>query len=81
MSFQEEDSVYEFVSRKRPIADVIALFDKSAQSGQSLDAVIITHSGEQDQTPLHILTVYDLPLLYQRMKLSADESGHLAIRP
>lgn len=71
LQYREEDSVYQFVSRKTPIADVIELFDRTAHSGKSLDAVIITHSGEPDQKPLHILTVYDLPRLYRKSGLSS----------
>ena len=70
--YQEEDSVYEFVSRKTPIADVIALFDRTAHSGKSLDAVIITHSGRKEQKPHHILTVHDLPRLYRQAGLGSE---------
>ena len=70
--YKEEDSVYQFISRKTPIADVVALFDRTAHSGKSLDAVIITHSGKPDQQPLHILTVYDLPRLYRKAGLTSD---------
>lgn len=72
LCYGEEDSVHQFVSRKTPIADVVTLFDKTAHSGKSLDAVIITHSGKPDQRPLHILTVYDLPRLYRKTRLSSD---------
>jgi predicted transcriptional regulator len=70
--YGEEDSVYQFISRKTPIADVVALFDRTAHGGKSLDAVIITHSGKPDQQPLHILTVYDLPRLYRKAGLTSD---------
>ena len=70
---REEDSAYQFVARKTPIADVVALFDRTAHSGKSLDAVIITHSGKPDQKPLHILTVYDLPRLYRKAGLSSSD--------
>ena len=68
---REEDSIYQFILRKTPIADVVALFDRPAHGGKSLDAVIITHSGKPDQKPLHILTVYDLPRLYRESGLSS----------
>ena len=69
--YREEDSIYQFISRKTPIADVVALFDRTAHGGKSLDAVIITHSGKPDQKPLQILTVYDLPQLYRESGLSS----------
>jgi predicted transcriptional regulator len=70
LSHGEEDNVCQFVSRTTPVADVIALFDKTAHSGKSLAAVIVTHSGKRTEKSLGILTVYDLPMLYQKAGLA-----------
>jgi predicted transcriptional regulator len=72
LQYREEDSVYEFVPRKTPIIEVLQLFDEITHKGKALDAVIVTQNGKENEKPLHILTVYDLPRLYRRVGLHSE---------
>lgn len=66
------DSIYQFVSRKTPIVDVVTLFERTTHRGKILSAVIITGNGNPNEKPLHILTVYDLPQLYRKIGFAPD---------
>jgi hypothetical protein len=66
------DSIYQFVSRKTPIVDVVTLFERTTHGGKILSAVIITGNGKTNEKPLHILTVYDLPQLYRKIGFAPD---------
>ncbi len=59
---------YAFVARTCPIFRVIDLFEEAGHEGHRLQAVLITEDGSSDQKPLGIITVFDLPQIYQLME-------------
>lgn len=65
LQFREPSSLEKFIGRDRIVIEVIDLFETTARDGKNLDAVIVTQNGTPRETPLYILTVFDLPRLYQ----------------
>lgn len=57
-----------FVSRQATVTDVQDLFEKSLHRGVGISAILITEAGQQHQKPIGIITVADLPLLYELEK-------------
>ncbi len=55
---------YHFVARKTTVFEVMGLFDEASHRGQRLQAVLITHDGRRTAKPLGIITVFDLPKIY-----------------
>ncbi|HKM38807.1 MAG TPA: CBS domain-containing protein [bacterium] len=56
---------YVIASRKATLFEALDCFDGFAKRGRNLDALIITASGESDEKPLGIITVFDLPEIYR----------------
>jgi predicted transcriptional regulator len=59
----------EFIPTHYRLLSVIELYEKSLQSGRRLHAIIITRDGASNQEPLGIISVTDLPKIYQLLKL------------
>lgn len=56
----EKDHPIDFVSKSTNIFDVETIFEKSHKMKKKLEAVIITENGKKDETPLGIITPWDL---------------------
>ncbi|MEH7113171.1 CBS domain-containing protein [Neobacillus niacini] len=56
----EKDHPIDFVSKSTNIFDVETIFEKSHKVKKKLEAVIITENGRKDETPLGIVTPWDL---------------------
>ncbi len=54
-----------FFGRDATVYDALELFDRGLRTGHPLDALLVTESGQADQRPLGIVTVFDLPKLYR----------------
>lgn len=65
LEYCPQDSRTSFVARTASILDLIELFDSVTHEGNTLDAVLIPQTGGEDEVPLGILTVYDLPKLFR----------------
>lgn len=65
LEFREDTSIERFLPRTASVFDVLVEFDDAMHAGKNLDALFITETGNRNQTPLRILTVFDLPLIYQ----------------
>lgn len=63
---RDDSGTEAFVSLKHAIIDVVELFEATVRSGKDLDAVLVTRTGRQHERPVYILTVFDLPQLYQK---------------
>ena len=50
-----------FLSRNTPVKEAVHTFEKAFESGKNLLAIIVSEHGRQDEQPLGILTLYDLP--------------------
>jgi predicted transcriptional regulator len=72
LQYTEDHDHYQLVSRQRPVVDVIEMFEEYTKRGKSLDAVIITQTGSREETPLGILTIFDLPQLYALVGLKVS---------
>jgi CBS domain-containing protein len=71
LPLREPSSTESFLERDARLMDVVESFEQAARTGRRLDAVLITHSAQRDQSPLMILTVFDLPEIYRRLDLSS----------
>ncbi len=59
----------EFIPTHFRLLSVIDLYERSLHSGRRLNALIITKDGASNQEPLGIISVSDLPKIYQILKL------------
>ena len=66
LSFTEDAEHHvRFISRVCSVFDAIEAFETHQRQGWALDALVVTHSGSPDQTPLGIITTFDLGRLYE----------------
>ncbi len=54
-----------FCGSESTVYEALELFDRGLKSGRPVDALLVTDSGRRDQQPLGIVTVFDLPSLYE----------------
>jgi CBS domain-containing protein len=59
----EDPNNYVLLGRKATAFDALEEFRKFTERGASLDAILLTHSGQPTERPLGILTVFDIPKL------------------
>ncbi len=69
LDYEEESSVYEFISRDTLIVDVIDRFEDSQKQGKKLEAIFITNNGKKTEKLLDILTSWDLPEMYSKLEI------------
>lgn len=69
LRYREEGEQYRVVSRSKRVPEIIEMFANAARNGIRLEAVLITQNGKAAQTPLGILTVFDLPRMYEKMEI------------
>jgi CBS domain-containing protein len=68
LRFTEDEKHCTFLGRKATLFDALDCFQSSAATGTDLEAILITHSGAQDQKALGIITIWDLPKIHQELK-------------
>jgi len=56
-----------FVNVSTSLLNVVSEFENSLVQGKRLNAVIITQDGAMNQKPLGIVTMTDLPMIYERL--------------
>jgi len=56
-----------FMDPETSLVIVVAEFEDKLALGQKLDAVILTKDGTRDQKPVGIVTMRDLPLIYDKI--------------
>ena len=56
------------IRRNCTLYDVLDYFDQANEKGQRLDALIVSNSGRKEEKPLGIITIFDLPEIYQRVQ-------------
>ena len=56
-----------FIPVHTSIISVVTEFERSLTSGQRLNALIITQDGASNQKPLGIISVSDLPSIYEKL--------------
>lgn len=68
--FTEDSEHFLFLGRGATAYDALSAFDDFTSRGKFLDAILITNAGKQDETPLGIATVYDIPKLLDAVSIS-----------
>jgi len=66
---EKQTGTCRFVARSATVADALEQFEASCHNGTRLDAVIITQSGNERETPLGIITPWDLAKVYAALAL------------
>jgi CBS domain-containing protein len=56
-----------FMSPETSLVSIVAEFEKYMALGKKLNAVILTQDGTRNQKPLGIVTMSDLPLIYEKI--------------
>lgn len=69
LDYEEESSVFEFVSKDALLVDVIDKFEKSQKKGRKLEAIFITESGKKSEILLDIITSRDIPEMYSELEI------------
>lgn len=69
LDYEQESSVYEFISKETLIVDVIDMFEESQKQGKHLEALFITESGKKSEKLLDIITSWDLPEMYSELEI------------
>lgn len=57
------------ISKNASLHEVVAKFEEFTSRGKDLDAILITESGDEYQKLIGIITVYDLPLILEKLGL------------
>lgn len=63
----EKKRVVEFIPTLTSLLSVVIHFEQSLASGNRLNALIITQDGASNQKPLGIISVSDLPKIYEKI--------------
>lgn len=53
------------LGRNSDIFEVVDMFRQRERQGKRLEAILITHSGNADETPIGLITTYDFPKLQE----------------
>ncbi len=61
----EGERRYEVVDKRRLVTDVVALFQGAHREGRRLETVLVTPTGEATEKVMGIVTIQDLPKLYE----------------
>ena len=67
MDYAEEDEAVEFVSRKATLFEIAASFSEFSALGKRLEAILVTENGKRSETPLQIITIWDIPLISETL--------------
>ncbi len=67
LTFAEHEKNYSFIRRNTTMFEALELFRKSEEHGISLDALLITQNGKSTEKIIGIITVSDLPTIFQAL--------------
>ncbi len=68
LNYTEEKNNYYFLNKDASLVDVLGKFQDYEEKGKILDAILITASGKSSEMPLGIITIWDLPKIYGKLK-------------
>lgn len=71
MKYAEAKNNFAFVNVEATLFDVLSYFEKFNKKGKDLDAVLVTKSGLTSEIPVGIITVSDLPELYEAVGIKS----------
>lgn len=58
-----------FLSRRSTLLDALSQFEDFSARGRTLDAILISEGGKPEQKLLGILTIFDLPVIFEALGL------------
>lgn len=73
LPYAEDPENHALISRTATVFDVIKCFDSFLREGKSLDAIIVTEHGSRSESALGIITIFDLPRVYE---LAGEPTRH-----
>jgi hypothetical protein len=56
-----------FLSPEHSLIDVVELFEQAMGKGSKLHVILITKQAKRDHLPLGIITVHELPQIYEQI--------------
>ena len=65
LTYEEDPETYEFLPTSATVFDALVSFERLAQQGRALNAILLTEGGLRDARPLNIVTAYDVPRMRQ----------------
>jgi hypothetical protein len=57
-----------FLSPEHSLIDVVELFEQAMGKGNKLHVILITKQAKRDHLPLGIITVHELPEIYDQIR-------------
>ena len=67
LTFTEDKKNYAFIGRNTTMFKALELFGESEKEGKHLDALLITQNGKKPEKIMGIITVSDLPTIFQEL--------------
>lgn len=65
LGYAEESDNFVLLKPSNTVVDAIEVFASSEQKGMRLDAILITQDGSKNHLPSGIITLSDIPRLYE----------------
>ncbi len=72
-SYMEHRDNCQFVSKDTDIFKVAEIFEIYHRNGEKLDAIIITESGDRNQRPIGMITLFDVGMIYKNMEIRVNK--------
>ncbi|MBI4298025.1 MAG: CBS domain-containing protein [Chloroflexi bacterium] len=72
LPFAEDTDNCVFMSRNKTPFDVVSIVRSYEKKGKKLGAILITQDGRKDEQLLGIITMWDLPEVYEKLGLTMD---------
>lgn len=71
LGFSEDQDNYCFLSRNHTVFDALEKFHSYERRGKNLEAILLTQNGKPTESILGIITVWDIPTIYQILESRA----------
>ena len=67
LTFKEEINIVKFVARNTNIYEIRDIYKKNIPTMNQIDAIIITEKGSPDESPLGIITDWNIPKIFENL--------------
>lgn len=69
LRYSENQDNYCFLGKKDDLFSALKKFQYYEQKGKYLEAIMITQNGSKSELPIGIITIWDLPNIYDKLKI------------
>ena len=67
LTFKEEINIIKFVARDTNVYEIRDIYKKNIPTMNQIDAIIITEKGSPNESPLGIITDWDIPKIFENL--------------